>query len=1157
MAFHRKPKHKTLVLIPARRNAILPLEIQELPVTTARINLNRSASAATVRQAAMKKFLPPLLALALGSAQLSAQPIITTQPTNQTVLVGANATLSVAVSGTGPFTYQWQFNGTNLLNNVITTVAGNGTNGFSGDGGAATNAKIAIPTGVTVDVNGNLFIADSGNNRIRKVDTNGIITTVAGNGTIGYSGDGGAATNAKIAKAFGVAMDVNGNLFIADSGNNRIRKVDTNGIITTVAGKGPNYPSVGSFSGDGGLATNANLFASSGIAVDANGNLIIADSSNNRLRKVDTNGIITTVAGTNSVGFSGDGGLATNARLNSPDGVALNAAGNLFIADYSNSRIRKVDTNGIIATVAGQIFSGFTGDGGAATNAALNKPPSVAMDIAGYLFIDDEGNNRVRQVDTNGIITTVAGNGANGYSGDGGVATNAKVVPNGVAIDNSINLFIADGFNSIRKVALDRSPMLALSKVTTNSTGNYDVIITSPSGSVTSSIVTLTVGVPASLSTQPQSLIVTNGNPATIALTAYGTGTLIYQWYFNATTMVDGGTNASLNFDNASVNQMGGYFCVVSNDYGSVTSSIATLTVVVPPSIAVQPTNQVVINGSNTTFGVMVSGTEPFAYQWQCNGTNLPVNNIITTVAGNGTNGFSGDGGSATNAKISSSYGMAIDVSGNLFIADSGNHRVRKVDTNSVITTFAGSGSSTFSGDGGAATNAGLVSSTAVVLDVSTNVFITDAFRIRKVNSNGIITTIAGQNSAGNSGDGGAATNAYLSSGGLAVDHYGNLLIADHYGTRKIDTNGIISTLAVLSSFDVAVDVANNLFVSDGATRVRKVDTNGIITIVAGTGSGFSYNGDGFAATNANLFIPSGVAVDIFGNLFIADTDDSRIRKVSPNGIITTVAGNGGIGPINDGGIATNANLNFPGGVAVDAAGNLFIADTSNNRVRKVNLAGSPTLTLNTVTTNRALLSASPPANSVFLTLNGINAGNFSVIITSPYGSVTSSIVTLSVVFLPSITTQPYSMVVTNGGTANFSVTAAGTGPLAYQWYFTNTTVDGGTNSFLQINNASSGQIGNYFCVVTNIYGSVTSSVVALNVQLLPITAVFTASNGVCNFTWGAVSNLTYQLQYNLDLTSTNWIDLGSPVTATSNSISIPDATGPDAQRFYRVRLVQ
>jgi sugar lactone lactonase YvrE len=345
---------------------------------------------------------------------------------------------------------------------------------------------------VAADSVGNLYVADTANNRIRKVATNGVITTVAGNGSAAYAGDGGTATNASLYYPYGVAVDSAGNLFIADTYNNTIREVAGNGIISTVAGNGS-----GTYAGDGGAATNAGLYYPYGVAVDAAGNLFIADADNNVIRKVATNGIITTVAGNGAAGFSGDGGAAASASLNSPESVALDAVGNLYVADFNNQRVRKVATNGIITTVAGNGVNGYSGDGAAAAGASLAGPPGLALDAFGNLYIADEGNNRIRKVDTSGIITTVAGNGSGGYAGDGGAATSASLnYPTGVALDASGNLYIGDQANQcIRKVLLYAGyPAFTLNDVCAADAGLYTVVVTSPYGSVTSAVVALNVG---------------------------------------------------------------------------------------------------------------------------------------------------------------------------------------------------------------------------------------------------------------------------------------------------------------------------------------------------------------------------------------------------------------------------------------------------------------------------------------------------------------------------------------------------------------------------------------------------------------------------------------------------------------------------------------
>ncbi len=318
---------------------------------------------------------------------------------------------------------------------TISTFAGNGTAGYSGDNGPATSGTLS-PAGIAVDSAGNLYIADS--NRIRKV-SKGVITTVAGNGTYGFSGDNGPATSAQLFNPQGVAVDSAGNLYIADTFNDRIRKV-SGGVITTVAGNGTS-----GVNGENIPATTAQLNWPYGVAVDSAGNLYIANTYNNRVCKV-SGGMITTVAGNGSHGFGGDNGPAAAAQLSYPDGVAVDAAGNLYITDTDNNRIRKV-SGGVITTVAGNGAEGFSGDNGPATSAQLGWPYSVAVDAAGNLYIADTFNNRIRKV-SNGVITTLGGDGTFGFSGDNVAATSAAVSPSGVAVDSAGRVYVADNVNN-------------------------------------------------------------------------------------------------------------------------------------------------------------------------------------------------------------------------------------------------------------------------------------------------------------------------------------------------------------------------------------------------------------------------------------------------------------------------------------------------------------------------------------------------------------------------------------------------------------------------------------------------------------------------------------------------------------------------------------
>ncbi|MCD6012195.1 MAG: repeat containing protein [Flavipsychrobacter sp.] len=333
---------------------------------------------------------------------------------------------------------------------TITTIAGDGAYGFFGDGGPATNARFQYIWYVAIGDANSLYFTDNSNHRIRKISGAGTISTFAGTGASSYSGDGGQATAATFIGTSGITVDGTGNVYFADVTNHRLRMINTSGIISTVAGTG-----TAGYGGDGGPATAALLNAPYGVLADAAGNVYIAEAGNHRVRKIDASGTISTVAGNGTSGFSGDGSAATAAQLSSPTDIAIDIQGNLYISEGLNNRVRRVNTAGIISTIAGTGTAGYSGDGGAATAANINQPLSLAVDGIGNVFISDQLNHRIRKVDASGLITTVAGTGIGAYSGDGGPATAANIKQTfGIRVDSAGDLYFSDWGNfRIRKIS--------------------------------------------------------------------------------------------------------------------------------------------------------------------------------------------------------------------------------------------------------------------------------------------------------------------------------------------------------------------------------------------------------------------------------------------------------------------------------------------------------------------------------------------------------------------------------------------------------------------------------------------------------------------------------------------------------------------------------
>jgi uncharacterized protein (TIGR03437 family) len=664
--------------------------------------------------------------------------------------------------------------------------------------------------------------------------------------------------------------------------------------LTTVAGS--------DLVGDGGQAVAAQLQQPEGMVVDPSGNLYIADAANNRVRMVNPGGVISTVAGNGHQGFSGDNGPASAAQLNQPYGLALDAAGNLYIADYGNQRVRVIGVNGNITTVAGDGQNGTYADGGPATAALLLGPHDLATDPAGNLYISELLGHRVRKVTPAGIISTVAGIGIAGYGGDGGTATAAQFnQPAGLALDGASNLYIVDTLNfRIREVLAATGIINTVCSQQTFNAQNYDTPNVHFSG-----------------------------------LAANAAGDL---YFLDANNAIAWQLNPA-----GVLTQVAGAYDIINVYTGDGQPALQTA-LIDPVQVALDAAGDLYISELQRVRCVTAS------------------TGIINTVAGTGTFGFSGDGGSALLAVLNTPTGLALG-NGSLYISDTNNQRVRQVASGSIL-TVAGNGTPGYLGDSGPAASSSLRSPTGLAFDATGNLYIADTGNnnVRQVAPSAVIATFAGTGACGLGGDGApAALTPLCGPQGAVADPAGNTYIADTLNNRVIlvDPQGNIHVVAgngtagdagagntawgeLYQPQGVALDTAGNLYIADTKNhRIRMLTPGGAISTVAGTGTpGFS--GDGGAATAAQLNEPSQVAVDAGGNIYIADTSNHRVRLVTTDGNIATIAGTGDAGYNGDNGAALGIALYSPGGLTLDGQGNLYVADTGNNRVRM--LSPAPTV---------------------------------------------------------------------------------------------------------------------------------------------------------------------------------------------------------------------
>jgi uncharacterized protein YjiK len=1022
---------------------------------------------------------------------------------------------------------------------VVTTMVGAAGVGGSTDG-TGTAGLFYYPQGITADNAGNLYVADTGNETIRMVTSAGVVTTLAG--TVGIKGQlDGTGSAAQFNFPSGLSVDGSGNLYVADAGNNTIRKVSSggaayttfSGVVTTFAG------SVGNAGYANGTGSAAQFNNPAGLTMDSSGNIYVADSSNNTIRKVTPAGVVTTVAGspTDSSNPSRNGQIIL-ARFNAPTGVAVDSSNNIYVADAGNSEIRLITSAGIVSTLAGSAgIRGLTD--GTGSSAYFNMPEGLALDSAGNIHVADTYNNSVRKVTSAGVVTTLAGLTGNRGSTDGANSDAQFNAPMGTAVDGSGNVYVADTNNStIRKIAASGVVTTLAGAATdigsTDGTGTGALfnrmegaaadsagnVYVADSGNNTIRMITPT-GVVSTLAGMAGTTGSTDGT-GTAARFIFPTGVIVDN--SGSVYVADAVNNTIRKITSGGVvTTLAGSAGVTGSTDGTGTAALFSL----PSDVAVDGSGNVYVADTDndtirkiTSAGVVTTlaggagskghidgaGTAarfyaPYGLSADTAGNvyvadtgndtirKITSAGVVTTLAGS-PSGIGYADGTGTAARFYLPYRLALDSAGNLYVADSGNNIIRKVTPAGVVTTFAGTW---FAGSAGNSDGTGAAARfnepQGVAVDSSGNIYVGDTRNatIRKIAPDGTVTTLAGSPYGSGSSDGVGNEAQFFLPTGLAVDSANNVYVADAYNAmiRKIASDGTVSTLAASlgEPTSVAVDSAGNVYVADTTNHtIRKVTAGGIVTTLVGT-AGTSGYVDG-VGTAAQLNQPEGVAVDSAGNVYVADTGNNSIRKITSNGTVITLAGS----HLNKGsqdGTGNAAWFSSPIGVSVDSSGNVYVADTGNNAIRMITPAGVVTtlggtagITGATDGTGSAALFSSPYDVTVDNTGNIYVADTFNNTIRKGQRS-----------GFPTITTQPASQSLALGQKAVFSVTADLSSALTYQWQILtygssawsnlsdNASYSGTNTATLTVNAITAAMNGNSFqCVITNATGSVTTS---------------------------------------------------------------------------------
>ncbi len=934
--------------------------------------------------------------------------------------------------------------GGNVSNNMpsVSTIAGKNTSGLVNGVGSA--ASFNYPTGVVLDKSGAIFVTDKYNHVIRKISPTGEVSTFAGSGSIGSSDGQGSSASFYYPSA--LTIDANENLFVSDQYNHKIRKITKTGLVSTIAG-------IGYEASADGPAASAGFYRPEGIALDSAGNIFVADYNNNKIRKITPAGVVSTFAGSGSQGSTD--GTGTSARFYLPCSIAIDASGTLYVADQYNNKIRKVTSAGVVTTIAGTGASGSAD--GAGSVATFNYPSGILLDASGNLLVADKNNNKIRKISPSGLVSTVAGSETSG-SVDGDCSIARFYNPHGLAMDSNGNLIVADRYNHKIRIITNTSysiqPALPSGLIFNPQTGeisgtpqvsqpstSYQITARNEQGVDITTLSIMVLGKPSISTVDVTSIKLTTATVGVNILNLGAPNPYKYGICWNLTgnptvsDSIDKKDTASVagssTFNMTKLKLNTNYFvrAFIQNESGiSYGNELKFKTLDYVPAISYA--------GPQTyTEGIAIAELVP-TNTGGATSTTLPQ---VTTIAGNTTYGFVN--GTGTAASFYYPTGVAVDKSGNIFVTDKYNHVIRKISPAGEVSTFAGSGS--IGSSNGQGTAASFYYPGAVVIDKDENLFISDQInmKIRKITKTGLVSTYAG-NGIESSDDGPAASSSFRRPEGLVLDTAGNLYIAEYWGhkIRKISPAGIVSTLAgtgaqgstdgpgATASFNypcgLTIDASGTLYVADQwSNKIRKVTATGVVSTIAGTGEMGSADGVGSVAT---FNYPSAVLLDASGNLLVADRSSNKIRKITPEGMVSTLAGSETAGST-DGGYET-ARFNFPFALTFDLNGNLLVADRYNHEIRKISISGysiSPALPEGLIFNNlTGTLSGTPLKGSALKTYT-ITAANES--------GISTAMLSLTINGKSSVTTEAVSSVLATSATANGTMVNFGTpSPTAY-----------------------------------------------------------------------------------------------------------------------------